>query len=351
MNENIIYILEKKIGSVTTHVGPGEFAFFCPVCVRKGLGQSRKPSLYINPDKGKFHCWRCEFKGNSFRYLGKALGIPELYSKSLFDYAETIQEFLNPSEPEIDTKSVGEGNLWPSDYREVPVGTQAMLYLHGRGVSPETAMKYSVGVGTDQNGGRLIFPCFYHTKMVYWTTRAYVEGIPCLDALPKKSAPDVERKGAIFGFDVFYGKPQIRVCEGPISAMVADGVSMISATYTSEQLNTLLEMGAMEYSILFDADPPGIEGGLKLARELTGKGKNVSFVMLPDGKDPADVGSDQVDWFVKNAALPFNDKTDLQIQLLAGGPHGTKKKSGVDKFRRRYIKHPTRSEHRKESGA
>ena len=147
MNDRLVELLGRYLRFLKP-AGRGEFA--CPCPFHKG-GQERKPSCYINIEKGVFHCHTCKESGTLPKML-KRLRAPReaIDSASSMIQPETKKQrerrrFTNP---EDEIHLLNEGLLGVFDFKPTDL-TRA-------GFDPKTLR--SMDIGFDRKNMRITFP-------------------------------------------------------------------------------------------------------------------------------------------------------------------------------------------------
>ncbi len=144
---------------------------------------------------------------------------------------------------------------------------------------------------------RLLIPVYYHGMLVGWQGRAIDDEIR-----PKYyTMPGFPKGRVLFNFDVAKSKPFVVVCEGVFDAIrVGDcAVAVLGSQITSMQSKLLYynwKHGAM--LILFDPDDEKAQERarttVKVCRDKDFFRGGVANIVLPEGKDAADMNHDEV---------------------------------------------------------
>lgn len=286
--------------------------YHCPVCER-GSGSGH---LYVDFDKGVFHCFKCGFKGRSIPTLLSYLGydrsslkdIPVSIIKGLKDNAYDellgLDRYLNPLDIVPSDYSTDLRIL--TDYIEFhsrSLTTQARDYLHARGIDDQKISHYSIREGVDQTGrsltkdivgkdysGRILVPSISGDNMTFFVARDYLgrSNVPKYMNPPQTLAYSSED---VWNLSNVSSKIVI-VCEGVFTAISAGyssvatyGKSLSSKSNSSisgatSQGEKLVRRGFNEYIIAYDADA-GVELGVT-CDYLYSRGMNVSYVKVPE---------------------------------------------------------------------
>jgi hypothetical protein len=297
--------LKPYLGSPYTFTTGSEARFCCPYCYKRGRGEDTKYHLYVNKNSGLFFCQRCEAKGH-VSFIDKSYKDPE-YGRDedggRRSRIDALKAFFAPGKKLTPATLNALRSGLPEDYialMDYPL-SEAADYLEDRGIPFELAMQRGLGFGATKNRGRIIFPVFNpknRSQCVFWVARSYTNqthGKDCDCFLCKykyTNAPDVQRRFFIYGLE-FCDGDTVCLTEGPISALCAgpNAVAAFGKYVTPEQLELLSERFA---TIQVAQDPDAYRRSFKLMKQMLGMGINVQWVPLPRGKDPADVGWDEM---------------------------------------------------------
>jgi hypothetical protein len=222
--------------------------------------------------------------------------------------ASSFRPHTEPKLPKIATASL------PDDYiaiEDLP-NSKAMAYLEGRGIPFELAVQRGIGFGIKINKGRIIFPVFNyeHTECIYWVARSYTNtdhpnDCECILCKAKYfNAPKARRRYFLYGVE-FVDSDTCCLTEGCISALCSGpgSVAGFGKYITSDQLDILSDRFDR---IQVALDPDATKNSIDVMRELMARRKHVEFIPLPNGKDPADIGTDGMLYLREHEALQIN---------------------------------------------
>lgn len=323
------YVSLKRVG--------GHFKGLCP------FHQEKTPSFVVSPDKGIWHCFGCGAGGDVLSFVQRieSLDFPAAL-QILAERAGVELKRTAPAQRDERSRLFEVLDLVARLYHEVllrqDVGKRARTYLHERGVRDETIEKFAIGyapqvwdmvqryatkkgfalaeliaaglVGKNQQGktydrfrGRIMFPVHdvqgrvvaFGGRIVPWTATGN-EG-------KYVNSPETqlyEKRRTVY--NLHRAKSALRsgqsclVVEGYMDVvMVAqagiEGVVASSGTaFTAEQVQ-LLKRFTTTLHFAFDADAAGVKAAQAATREALTAGMHVATVLLPEGKDPADVAA------------------------------------------------------------
>jgi len=303
-----------------------EIRFNCIYCTKRGKGADVNFHFYINKSSGLFFCQRCEAKGHISFFTqdrdGCSYGRTDEGRKK--SRMEALRDYFTPHAP-VKDEPFATAEL-PDDYISIDdyPTSEAVAYLESRGISFDLAMQRGIGFGATKNRGRVVFPVFdpaKKTQCVYWVARSYtnVEHWSECDCYLCKykytNAPDVKRRYFIYGLEFCDDSGTICVTEGTISALNSgdNAVATFGKYVTDEQLDILSDRADR---IQVALDPDAYTKSVDLMRRLLGRGLYVEWVVLPQKKDPADIGEDRM-MDLRNRAVNIT-RSRLSRVLLNG---------------------------------
>ena len=307
----------------------GEVRINCPFC------NDHKLHLYINEEKGVFHCFRCETSGPVERLFLFLEGEEQAFASRPAPQYRIDDEHL-------DLVELPEG--YSSDFLRSEEGRQALQYLQSRGIDEDTIRMYSIGFcATGKYRGRIIVPIFHRGILVSFVARAYHEGLT-----PKVLNPSQDEAPApsnfLFNLDRAVFFPSVVIVEGVFDALttgVIDGRYCAVATFgkhlTDNQIQLLLLSGFEEVVFAWDTRD-AIPQILSYARKLLPFFKTVRVAFLPGNEDPNSLGREQMAVCVRSAE-PFEVarlrmKYLLRFELNNGNFNGNRK---TQKFGKNFL--------------
>jgi len=314
--------------------GGANFFGLCP------FHEEKTPSFSVHSVRQTFHCFGCGEGGNVYTFLMKIEGI---------EFPDAVRRLGQRAGIQVDEERDGRRSENEELYRacdfaaryyrwrltdgKEPDVEYARQYLENRGIGPELAEKFMIGVASeewdgllkfapkgklrpealDKAGlarkgergtyydwfrGRLMFPIFNASG------RAVAFGGRILREDPERSQPKyinspdtpIFQKGRLL-----YGLPQARDAmrqEG--AAILVEGYTDLIAMHSAGLTNTIAGLGtaltheqatlilrfAKSAILLYDADLAGDMAAFRGADVLIGAGLEVHVALLPAGEDP-----------------------------------------------------------------
>lgn len=337
------YIKLKKAGS--------NYKALCP------FHSEKNPSFFVSPTRQIWHCFGCGLGGDIFKFIMEIEGVE--FGDALRILAKRAGVELKPIKPELKTErqrlyEICElATKFFEKQLEGKIGREVVEYLLGRGISKDSIKKWRLGWAPeswqalteflvsrgfkkeeieraglaikneagnfyDRFRGRIIFPIFdLNSQVVGFGGRVFKkEKGPKYINTPNTLLYDKSK--TLYGLD--RAKLEIRkkdfclLVEGYTDVILAHQAGTENTVSTSGTALTPYQLGLLKrYSenlfLAFDMDLAGdfaTKRGIDLAQI---KGFNIKVVLLPKGKDPADVISEnQKEWQEKIAkAKPIMD--------------------------------------------
>ena len=296
----------------------------------------KTPSFSVNPERGFYHCFGCGAHGTALDFIVKTecagdfiAGVETLAKRMGMDIPRERGAGGGGSEKAAaDMAGLLQAALgrWRRLLSETP---QAREYLKGRGMTGETAARFSLGFSADdwrglegflpdynsdlvvraglvreKEGrrydyfrGRVMFPIFTSpTRLVGFGGRALGDEEP--KYLNSPESPLFAKGRTLFGLpqasDFARRRNRLIVCEGYMDAVMlsqagfGESVATMGTAATAPQMEKAAR-AADNVIFAFDGDDAGraaawraLEGILPALRD----GKGVSFLFLPAGEDP-----------------------------------------------------------------
>ena len=298
----------------------------------------KTPSFSVNPERGFYHCFGCGAHGTALDFIVKTecagdfiAGVETLAKRMGMDIPREKGAGGGGSEKAAaDMAGLLQAALgrWRRLLSETP---QAREYLKGRGMTGETAARFSLGFAADdwrglegflpdynsdlvvraglvrvreKEGrrydyfrGRVMFPIFTSpTRLVGFGGRALGDEEP--KYLNSPESPLFAKGRTLFGLpqasDFARRRNRLIVCEGYMDAVMlsqagfGESVATMGTAATAPQMEKAAR-AADNVIFAFDGDNAGraaawraLEGILPALRD----GKGVSFLFLPAGEDP-----------------------------------------------------------------
>ncbi|CAN5722815.1 hypothetical protein BH11PAT2_BH11PAT2_09400 [soil metagenome] len=315
------------------------------------FGKEKTPSFYVNPDRGSYYCFSTSQGGDQFTFIQVMEGVD--FKGALKILAEKAGVELKALRPE-DTQArdhvdrlremVAQGETFFAD--TLTAGTPAHDYALKRGLTLETIKDWKLGFapaswrgllealgpggplggssagyspkdlaeaglvkeadekpGTwyDRFRNRLMFPIRDAAgRTVAFTGRA----LDPADSAKYLNSPETllfKKHEVLFGMDK--AKDAIRsrgfaiLVEGQFDLLLLHQAGFqntiaLSGTALSSQHLSLIKRYADNLMLCLDGDRAGLAASAKNARAALNAGMRVKAVRLPEGKDPADVVSE-----------------------------------------------------------
>ena len=191
---------------------------------------------------------------------------------------------------------------------------RSLNYLLERGLSKEDCFEW--GIGSD--GSRIIFPLLDRYKNILGFTKRWIV-IPdnCVDKYKNSSNSPIFNKGMyLYGthkLDLEFN--EIRITEGSMDVILADkyGVKNIVATlgtaFTDGHIE-ILKHYKLTPVFCMDGDTAGLKAINKSAALLAEHGIYCKVLILPDGKDMADLAlelKDKTEDYIKEHAITYGN--------------------------------------------
>ena len=301
----------------------------------------KTPSFYVSPDRGMYYCFSTSQGGDIFNFIQAMEGVD--FKESLKMLAVKAGVELVPEDPK--KKSERERLFATVEAATVFFGeqlekeTEALEYLHNRGVKSETLAKWRIGfapgppksgwregkdhleslgytrdellksgiIKTTDSGkepfdvfrDRIMFPMAEPGgKMVAFSGRILHPD----DKAPKYvNSPETDlykKSDLLYGYDK--AKTGIRnlnfslVVEGQFDVVMChqagyNNTVAVSGTALTLHHVQLLERMSDKVVLALDADRAGINAMKKGAQLMLGRGLDVKVAEMPLGKDPADI--------------------------------------------------------------
>ncbi len=270
--------------------------------------QDRRPSLTVNPERNRVHCFVCNRGADPIAWLEDRQGLS--FREAVEELARRYAIPIPEQDPEAAARAEAEHKerqrlrLWRSQQEEefhqallsdLQASGPAASYLQQRGISPETAIDWRLGL----NASRLMLPirdgqgrcCGFSGRSLNGEEPKY-----------RNSSGDLlfQKSQLLFGLDraadAIHRSGEALLVEGPLDVIqlhqagFSNAVAAMGTALTLEQLQLLQRRGARRLLVVFDGDGAGrsatgkLIAGLRTA--LIGSGLELAVVELPSGTDP-----------------------------------------------------------------
>ncbi len=306
--------------------GQGRWKGLCP------FHNEKTPSFYVDENKGMFYCFGCKAGGDVFKFVQMIEGL---------DFREALEKLAQEAGVELpergpsqkSSKDLVDVNRIALEYFHDNIGNEALVYLQGRGLKPETIEQYSLGYAPkswdglvrhltrhkvplklglqagvlaekegrvyDRFRGRVIFPIRDPMgRVVAFTGRAL-----SADDSPKYlNTPETDlfkKNRLLYGFSE--ARKSIRkrrraiVVEGLFDVLAltqlgwTETVAVLGSSLSQEQARLLERAEAERLYLAFDADEAGRKATLAGLDVAVARRFLTYAVLLPAGRDPGDL--------------------------------------------------------------
>lgn len=275
--------------------------YTCPFCEEK-LGKiktDRKLGVCIDPrseHRLQWHCFRCGSSGKLE------------YKKSV---SESLRKLgLTRISGEVEnTQRTSEYNMIYLPKNPIQKGSFAHKYLLDRGIDDEKIEYYQLREGKDRYSKRIIIPNkFFGANWVdMFQARDYTGNMK-----PKYLNPTEIDKAKVV-FNLHRQKKncnQLIVCEGAITSICGgkNCVGVYGSHPSKSQLEQIISYNPKELICCLDNDEAGMTGLKQMLKDIKAmQFKNIlSYVIMPKGKDAADLGEEKFQEYVKNNKRVYN---------------------------------------------
>jgi DNA primase len=264
-NLEIIKKLGLKYNRITN---TGEISVICP------LHNDDNPSLSINVNTGKFHCWAGCIKGHSISEL-----VFKLTGETINESGES--SWLEQFKRKLDFENIGKYRLPSIPHLPLALCNTGEEYLKTRGFSLKTIMDWNIQWWHEENA--IVIPIF---KVGY--VLRYLSG-----EKKYKYVSGTKVSETLFGIEKYSDEHHsVVIVEGAFDVLwmhqngFCNALAVLGSNLSDTQYKLLQGIGKKIY-IMMDSD----EGGNKACREITKRLRRdfiVKICMLPKGKDPND---------------------------------------------------------------
>jgi DNA primase len=312
----------------------------------------RTPSFSVNAEEKLYYCFGCGEGGDAFKFVQQTEALEFQEAVELLAERSGVRVEREEDDPAVERRRRRKERLhtlldraarfYAAYLREAEEARPARDYLASRGLSPEVLAQFRVGyspsawdrmlLGARQGGfteeelvaaglaqrgkggglydrfrGRIMFPLAdARGKVLGFGARQMAEGRG-----PKylnTSENDLYHKGRqLFGIDVARKEAmksaRFVVVEGYTDVLalhqagIHEAVAIMGTAMTQEQLAELAKVGDSSRRgavfLALDADRAGRDAMLRAARLAEDRGVDLRVVDLPEGKDPADLASEE----------------------------------------------------------
>ncbi|TVR92853.1 MAG: DNA primase [Spirochaetaceae bacterium] len=338
----------------------------------------KTPSFTINPERGSFYCFGCQKGGSVFTFLMELEGLS--FPEAARQLAEKAGIELDAHTPEQDeahrllrsTKDLlgRVANSFHFLLTERNEGQEARRYLEERGVSSDIIQEFALGYAPSDGAwlfqflkrkgytedflaGTGLFSrnnpryAVYRHRVIFPIRNKLGEtvgfGARTLDGSEPKylNSPESEvfrKRELLYGLDKAYSEirkhKRFILVEGYLDVLalhqagLVNAVAPLGTAFSLDQAKSLARV-ADEALICFDGDKAGVEAAVKAALVCEEIGLDCRAVLLPEGKDPADIalqkGGDALRALLGEAPHIINFLVEYAVNGIdiqeAGGRH------------------------------
>jgi hypothetical protein len=289
-----------------------EWTLDCPECHNRGEPTPDiHKKLWVNLQKGKFHCYRCKWSGPLTRLIEKLSNVP---------FVEAIKVLRGEQLDPLDHLSL---KLYEERFEfdeeedeikeiELPYGYEPIEgphpYLQKRGIPWKHAANQDWGISTaGYTKDRIIVPTFMDDRLVYWQARATWDEPGNKEFKKVLNPKGVSARSILYNYDVAKQYEEIVIVEGFIDAVKAgpNAVATNGKRLHPEQVEWLRKTQAKKIILAWDLDAwtdskktkdgqlaRKRDGSLikpcsmKQATDLLRVYFDVKCVKMPEGRDP-----------------------------------------------------------------
>lgn len=302
--------------------------------------KEKTPSFFVSPSRQLWKCFGCGVGGDMFTFVEQIDGVdfkealqiladragvqlksydPKVRSEKsrVYEICENACQFFEKQLAVTSLGQEGKQYLFDRGINEESIkkfrlgfapNTRAALYdyLRGQGYSPSEVFKSGVALqtGGDRFRGRIIFPIFdYNSQVIGFGGRIFFakNQIPDKNLAKYINTPQTilyDKSRVLYGLDQAKGKIREEGCcilmEGYTDVIMAhqsgsENAVGVSGTALTEQQLDLVHRYTENIMTSFDMDIAGdnaTKRGIEIAQQ---KGFNIKVILLPEGKDPAEL--------------------------------------------------------------
>jgi len=300
-NEQVISIIEQAVGSDAKRQGhQGDHGFSCPWCAHRE--SKKKLWVKLDPDANEYQswrCWVCNESGKSLFSLLKKTNAPKRLFKRLKKFVDAPSSSYSRDEDKKDFSI-----SLPKEYLPLWESQSGIVFRHAinrlkkRGLSKGDIIKHQIGYC--KNGKyerRIIIPSYNREgNLNYFVGRSIWS-----DQFLKYKNPSVPRNQIVpFGSMVNWREPVVLV-EGPFDAIAArrNAIPLLGNNLPESLTERLIQAPTDQINVALDADMKDV--ALQIAEKFMNEDFDVRFIELPEGKDPDDLGFEEMSRSIKSA--------------------------------------------------
>lgn len=307
-----IRLIEACFGETRITADNKNAVVFCPACKSQGKD---KRKLAIGIDKGMYHCWVCEVKGQNIGHLALKYAFQKKAANDLYTYFKGDKDEQLPTEE----RKIIE---LPEDFRLIGSSGRhedklAKAYLENRGYTEQDIWKFRVGTSNKyQFKNRVIFPSFdAEQRLNYYTARSILP-----DEKRRYHNCLASRKDVIFRELDLDFKKELVVVEGVFDLLHTPNNSTCAlGSWFDMKYRLFQKIVDNQTPIVLCFDPDALEKTQKIAKMLYEYCIPVKISYHTD-KDFGDMPKEEVDFWIKEAK-PYNnvDRISYLIKTIQSG--------------------------------
>lgn len=302
--EDLIEIAVKHFGNDYVFSANKEnIMYVCPFCFSK-LGKvktDRKLGVCVNPKSPHRLQWNCFRCGSS--------GKLEYNKRSIIDSIKgiSIDKLLDQDD---EYSSNEEYNMVYLPKAPIVKDSEGYNYLIKRGIGEDKIEYYGLREGTDKYSKRIIIPNkFYGANWVdVFQARDYTG-----NKEPKYLNPiGIDKSKIVFNLHRQEKNcKRLIVTEGAITAICGgkECVGVYGCHPSKSQLQQIIDYNPKELICCLDNDDPGINGLKQMLKDIKDLGYTglLEYVIMPRGKDAADLGEQVFQEYVNKNKKMYNE--------------------------------------------
>lgn len=266
----------------------------CPHC-----GKTDKFGVQLGD--GRTNCFVCTENMNPIDTIAQIEGFQN--RREVYNHLNTFKDAIY-LEPKVEVYKYRQVIL-PKDFRLLSFGKSefsklAQRYMEGRGFNVDDLTMRGIGYCTKgDKGGYIIFPFYQMGKLIYYTTRRFI------NQGPKFKNPNIEdfgigKSSIIYNIDALAIYRKVRVVESITNALTLDdkAIAIDGKIISDYQLSCIIRSPVKAVEIILDRDAysDALKMGLKLAYH-----KKIKIVKMPTGDDVNTIGKKDTLRVIKNS--------------------------------------------------
>jgi hypothetical protein len=306
----VIGILDSILGIGTSLQG-GDVSYHCPFC------HHYKKKLIVNVVNQKIHCWVCNAKGRNLKSFGKRIGMSSAELSTLSRIYSDDDYTLTPIGQEERTIL-----KLPQEFKKLairpksinPIYSNAINYLHSRGVNIDSIIKWNIGYcETGLYANRIVVPSYdSNGELNFFVTRLISDDDTAF--MRYKLAP-VNRDIIVFENQINWEQP-ITLVEGVFDAFPVrrNVIPLLSKNILPTLRDKILVEKPPLINICLDSD--AVNESVSLAKFFMDNGIKVKNI-IPETKDIGDMNFVDVVKLINDSSLTdWSDLIKSKLKLI-----------------------------------